>query len=125
MESIEGRLCVECGLCCDGSLFEDVELVGIREATRMEALGLACDEEEGQHLLLHPCARLEGTRCGVYAHRPECCRTFRCGLLNRVYAGELGVSGALKVVRRVQGLQAEGKVEDARRVIERRFLECD
>ena len=40
-------LCTRCGLCCDGTLFGDVELRGPVEAAQVEALGL----EELERLL--------------------------------------------------------------------------
>jgi uncharacterized protein len=88
-------LCTRCGLCCDGSLFADVELSGPAEATRMEAMGLAIEEDDAEAaLLLQPCRALRGTRCGIYAHRPECCRTFECRLLQDVRRGTTGVAQA-------------------------------
>ena len=70
-------LCTQCGLCCDGTLFGDVELAGRREAARLEGLGLDVDSDDADvELLALPCAGLRGTRCRVYAHRPPCCRTF-------------------------------------------------
>ena len=77
-------LCTRCGLCCDGTLFGDVELRGPREATRLAILGLDVDTDDADaELLALPCRGLRGTRCGVYAYRPHaaapssagCCRT--------------------------------------------------
>jgi len=89
-------LCTQCGLCCDGTFFGDVELGGRREATRLEALGLDVDADDADvELLALPCAGLRGTRCGVYAHRPQCCRTFECRLLQQAQRGELTSAAAL------------------------------
>jgi Fe-S-cluster containining protein len=89
-------LCTQCGLCCDGTLFGDVELAGRREATRLEALGLDVDSDDADvELLALPCAGLRGTRCGVYAHRPQCCRTFECRLLQQAQRGEVAAAEAL------------------------------
>ena len=89
-------LCTTCGLCCDGTLFGDVELSGRREATRLAALGLDVDSDDADvELLALPCAGLRGTRCGVYAHRPQCCRTFECRLLQQAQRGEVTANEAL------------------------------
>jgi hypothetical protein len=89
------RLCTQCGLCCDGTLFGDVELRGRPEVTRLLALGLAVDEGDGDaDVLPLPCAALRGSCCGVYAHRPSTCRQFECGLLQRVRRGEVSVARA-------------------------------
>ena len=58
-------LCTKCGLCCDGTLFADVELVGQAEAARLEIMGLEVDEgDRNVGLLSQPDApvRLWGER---------------------------------------------------------------
>jgi len=93
--SLTDTLCTRCGLCCDGSLFADVELAGRTEATRLEVMGLEIeDDDTNGALLLQPCRALQGKRCGIYAHRPECCRTFECRLLQDVRRGTAGVERA-------------------------------
>jgi Fe-S-cluster containining protein len=88
-------LCTRCGLCCDGTLFGDVELTGPTEAMRVELLGLAVDTDDADtDLLALPCAGLRGTRCGVYAQRPRCCRTFECRLLQETLRGHIAVDEA-------------------------------
>ena len=109
-------LCTRCGLCCDGSLFADVELAGTDEATALEILGLEIEdaEDEDGALLEQPCAALNGKRCGIYLHRPECCRTFECQLLQEVRDGSVGISAArariaetLRQIERVKKLLAQ------------------
>lgn len=100
-------LCTQCGLCCDGTLFGDVELGGRREASRLEALGLDVDSDDADvELLALPCAGLRGTRCGVYPHRPQCCRTFECRLLQQAQRGEVTAADALSQVAAAKTLVA-------------------
>ena len=120
--SLTDKLCTRCGLCCDGSLFADVELAGPAEAAGLEILGLEIEEDDADGgLLAQPCAALQGKRCGIYAHRPECCRTFECRLLQDVRRGAVGVELAaaqiaetLKRVGRVRKLAAELGQRDGR-----------
>ena len=92
-------LCTRCGLCCDGALFGDVELSGPREATRLALLGLDVDTDDADtELLALPCRGLRGTRCSVYAHRPSCCRTFECRLLQDAGQGAVTVDDALTTI---------------------------
>jgi len=92
-------LCTNCGLCCDGTLFADVELVGQAELARLEIMGIEI-ENEGRNigLLSQPCAALRGTRCGIYAHRPKCCRVFQCRLLQNAERGAVTVERALEQI---------------------------
>jgi len=92
-------LCTKCGLCCDGTLFADVELVGEAEAARLEIMGMEIENEDRVvGLLSQPSAALRGTRCGIYAHRPKCCRTFECHLLQSAQSGAVSVERALELV---------------------------
>ena len=44
--SLTDQLCTRCGLCCDGSLFADVELAGSAEAAGLEVMGLEIEEDD-------------------------------------------------------------------------------
>jgi Fe-S-cluster containining protein len=130
--SLTDRLCTHCALCCDGSLFADVELAGEREATRLEVMGLEVDESDADGpLLVLPCRALQGKRCGIYAHRPNCCRTFECGLLQNVRRGAVAVeeaerhiSDALVRIGRVKELLAELERRDTRLPLKERVAEA-
>jgi Fe-S-cluster containining protein len=100
-KSPEELLCTECGLCCDGSLLADVELSGEKEAIAMEFLGLEVNHDDVPVMPL-PCCALKGTRCSVYAHRPETCRTFECQLLMDVKGSRMAVDEALALIRSVR-----------------------
>jgi len=130
--SLTDTLCTRCGLCCDGSLFADVELVGQAEARRLEIMGLEVDDNEsGAGLLSQPCAALQGRRCGIYAHRPKCCRTFECQLLQDAQLGAVTVEAAteliaeaLKRIQRVRDLLAQWGAGDVRLPLKERCAEA-
>lgn len=96
-------LCTRCGLCCDGTLFADVELAGPAEAAHIETLGVEIDDGESRALLVQPCAALCGTRCTIYPGRPRACRTFECRLLADLGAGRVGLAAARARVTRARG----------------------
>lgn len=110
--SLTDTLCTQCGLCCDGTLFADIEL-GRADSARLEAMGLEIEDTDGGLLSL-PCPALKGRRCGIYAHRPKCCRTFECQLLQDAKLGAVTVeraaaqiTEALGRIQRVRDLLAE------------------
>jgi Fe-S-cluster containining protein len=84
-----GSICRDCGLCCDGSLFSEVELLDPVESAGLEVLGLAVEDEEEDEpaVLMQPCGALRETSCSIYENRPDCCRTFECALLKKLNAG--------------------------------------
>ena len=113
--SLTDTLCTRCGLCCDGSLFADVELSGRAEATRLEAMGLGVEDDGARGVVLtQPCAALRGRLCGVYEHRPRCCRTFECRLLLDVRRGAVSVRRAEGEIAKALERIAQVKVLIAR-----------
>ena len=113
--NLTDTLCTNCGLCCDGTLFADVELVGEAEIARLEIMGLAVDEEDTHKgLLSQPCPALRSRRCAIYAHRPKCCRTFECHLLQSAKRGAVTVERALEQIA-----LARGQIERVRDLLDR------
>ncbi len=104
-DSVAEKLCLACGLCCDGALFKDVELQPGDDAARLLALGLPLSH--GESALGHrptkfpqPCAALGADcRCRVYADRPLRCRQFECALFKTVLAGQVTTEAALRTIR--------------------------
>jgi Fe-S-cluster containining protein len=92
------QLCPKCGLCCNGVLFADVELRKGDDVQRLAELGLSLEKKGRQRAFAQPCACFDGKLCRIYKERPKRCRTFECGLLKRVQAGELGADAALETI---------------------------
>jgi Fe-S-cluster containining protein len=98
MNNVE-QLCPNCGLCCDSTLFADVELRAGEDAKRLRQLGLTLVQKTKSKLAFaQPCACFDGKLCGIYDNRPRQCRKFECGLLKRVDAGEMTSGAALKKI---------------------------
>ena len=96
------QLCPNCGLCCNGVLFADVELRAGDDAGRLTELGLSLAKKGSKLAFAQPCACFDGKLCGIYANRPKRCRTFECGLLKRVQDGGLDTDAALKIIVRTK-----------------------
>lgn len=97
-EPIE-QLCPNCGLCCDSTLFADVELRTGDDAARLAALGLKLHNKGRMKFAFsQPCACFNGTLCRIYGDRPKRCRLFECGLLKRVNANEMTAKAALRKI---------------------------
>jgi Fe-S-cluster containining protein len=93
------QLCPNCGLCCDSTLFADVELRAGDDAKRLRKLGLTLFQKAKTKLAFNqPCACFDGKLCGIYGDRPKRCRLFECGLLKRIEAGEMTAGAALKKI---------------------------
>jgi Fe-S-cluster containining protein len=113
MTDAVSQLCPNCGLCCNGALFADVELRAGDDPKRLAQHGLTLAKKgRGKLAFSQPCACFDGKLCGIYAGRPERCRTFECGLLKRVQDSELDMDAALKAI-----MQTRRQVEIVRNLL--------
>ena len=94
-------LCLECGLCCNGVIFADVQLRPEDAAARLRALGLALvgKSRAGIEKFRQPCPAFGGCKCNIYSERPAYCREFECLMLKSVKAGDVNVNEARRVIR--------------------------
>ena len=110
------QLCVACGLCCDGTLFDNVTLEAGDDLAKMKALGQPMEAStvlKGVYFFRQPCAALCADRtCRIYADRPVQCRTFDCGVLKDAQAGQITFVEALRWVK-----QARRHADRARRLL--------
>jgi Fe-S-cluster containining protein len=131
MNNVE-QLCPNCGLCCDSTLFADVELRAGEDAKRLRQLGLTLVQKTKSKLAFaQPCACFDGKLCGIYADRPRQCRKFECGLLKKVGADELSAGAALKIISeakilagKVRGLLRSLGQNDERLALTKRYSQA-
>jgi len=116
----EQRLCLECGLCCDGTLFERVdvrpaELVrSDRNARDNAAVATAqpetwpqpCEHHRLSSAVTARSQQAAGWCCAIYADRPATCAHFRCQLLASLEAGERTYEECRRLVGEVRERQA-------------------
>jgi len=99
------KLCLNCGLCCDSTLFVDVKLRPDDNAKRLAQLGLTLTRKgRGKLAFCQPCACFDGKYCRIYDARPGQCRAFECGLLKKVAGGEMSTEAALKTISEAKTL---------------------
>lgn len=99
-ESNSADLCLECGLCCNGVIFADVQLrTSEAKNLRAKIAGIKDAGKGGQTKLSQPCAAFDGCRCGIYSERPRYCREFECLLLRNMQAGRIERGEASRIVR--------------------------
>lgn len=90
-QAAAAHLCADCGLCCDGALFDRVILQPADSPRALAALGLRIKKKS---FFNQPCTALCGTRCTIYADRPERCRLFECRQYRDVAAGTVTADAA-------------------------------
>lgn len=99
-------LCLNCGLCCNGVLFKDVELQAGDDVARLQSLGLPVStprSAKGFARFSQPCAALQADcKCCVYGDRPSRCRDFECAVFKAVQAGEMETAAALRTIKQAR-----------------------
>jgi hypothetical protein len=126
------QLCPNCGLCCDSTLFADVELRAGDDPQRLAKFGLTVWQKTKTKLAFaQPCAGFDGQFCKLYAERPKRCQLFECGLLQRVNRGELAAGLALKRIqaaktraRRIRELLRQAGQGDEQMALTQRYAEA-
>jgi Fe-S-cluster containining protein len=81
-------------------------------------------ESGGRDRFRLPCPALDGACCSIYADRFAICRSFRCALLRRYEAGEVGLEEALEFVATAKDMleRAEARFPGNRPLLARRAL---
>ncbi len=94
------QLCLQCGLCCNGVLFRDVELQPGDDGHKLKTLGMPVKGKVQFGKFNQPCVALgSDCRCRIYTDRPSRCRQFECALLLDVMKGYTETEPALKLIR--------------------------
>jgi uncharacterized protein len=110
------ELCLACGLCCDGTLFDGVKLEPSDDAARLKALGLPVSSTRSKLPVARfpqPCAALcADCTCRLYADRPLQCRIFECGVFKDAKAGRINFAAAHRLVK-----QARQRADKIRRLL--------
>ena len=101
------ELCPKCGLCCNGVVFADVRLQKGDSARRLAQRGLLLTQRAGRPAFPQPCRCFDGALCRIYAERPQHCRSFVCGILQRAQAGEMTTDMALDKIAGARRLAEE------------------
>lgn len=96
VSDVEQSLCVRCGLCCDGTIFERARIFPADDLAQLAADGFILVTAAERIGFALPCHHHQDRICTVYQQgRPHVCHTFRCALLHRLEAGELSCEEAL------------------------------
>lgn len=111
------KLCLACGLCCNGVIFADVQLQSSDKAARLQALGLRFKSSRSKlktqkPKFLQPCAAFQNCSCQIYKERPKHCRQFECALLKDLNTSSVSFEAAATTVR-----GAHRRVERVRRLL--------
>ena len=123
--NVAEKLCLSCGMCCNGVIFADVQLQRGDNAVRLRKLGML---KPNATKFSQPCSMHDGCRCTIYAERPKYCQQFECLLLKNAQEGRVTESEAVRVIKdgqekaaRVQELLAQLGDKETTVALSKRF----
>lgn len=94
-------LCITCGLCCNGTLFNYAGLEE-HEFEQVVRLGMKPADDDDKTFFSLPCPQLDGTKCSCYGDRPAVCGDFMCALVGTLTSGEMSLEETQHVVGRTK-----------------------
>ena len=97
-------LCLQCGMCCDGTLFGDARLLE-NEVELAASLGLEQERVDDGLRFRLPCSLFLDGCCSIYdQQKPAVCESYRCELLVAYGDGRSARDECLDVIGAMQGV---------------------
>lgn len=106
--SSEKNICIHCGLCCDGTLFNWGNISSnevLDELFQTETI-----KADGNETIVfsQPCQFLKNCSCSIYnsetPKRPLVCSKFKCKLLNNYEANQISYSESIILIEKTKEL---------------------
>ena len=91
-------LCLTCGLCCNGTLYERVE-VKPQHVPLVSKLRLRLEPFNDSFQFPQPCSLYQKDCCSVYPHHPPSCKAYKCALLHKYESGEVTFDESIAIVQ--------------------------
>ncbi len=97
METNNKNICVNCGLCCDGTLFP---YANINESENIDpTFAFKTFDNDGKRGFKLGCCYLKDKKCTIYDKRPySICSSFQCEQLKLFIANKISYDEAMKII---------------------------
>lgn len=96
------KLCISCGMCCDGSLFKHAHLFDQDDIVLAQSLNLSVVKNEGFKL---PCKYFDGC-CTIWtSQKPKICDKFFCKPLKKYFDNEIAFNEAETKVKNLLSIK--------------------
>ncbi len=104
IEPKASELCLYCGLCCRGVIFNRAALEP-DEIKPAKNYGLHYfTANKGEYAFRLPCHLYQNNRCSIYSNRLSACKRYRCNLLKRLINGDIDLEESKLIVFQVKSL---------------------
>jgi uncharacterized protein len=90
------NICIHCGFCCDGTLFNHAYIKEYEPIAKEYLFEII---EEEKRAFKQPCPYFTNSTCAIYAERPYAvCDSFECKLLKGFRTGNISFDSAMKII---------------------------
>jgi hypothetical protein len=103
----EQKICISCGLCCDGTLFDKAVLQEGEKSTLPQKMKNNYFRTKNKEFFRQPCPYFSGKCMIYYQNKADICSAFRCRLLNDYYKKILNFSETDHIIRQAKILREE------------------
>ena len=83
------KICVQCGMCCDGTLFTKARIKNSEDELLAKSLGLNIFSTSDSKIFFEQPCQLFNKTCTSYENRPHVCSKFICDPLQKVRANDI------------------------------------
>ena len=84
------KICIQCGLCCDGTLFTKAKIKNSEDELLAKSLGLTIFSNSDSQIFFEQPCQLFNKTCTIYDKpRPNCCSKFICQPLQKVRTNDI------------------------------------
>ena len=95
------NICIECGLCCDGSIYPNVFIHDDDDISFMQQFGFNPVKVNGELSSPLPCKWQKENLCSLYhdPRRLKTCKDYKCKLLEQYISGEISYIAAMDEIK--------------------------
>lgn len=109
-ESLEkeiSKICVACGMCCDGTLFAKANIKDDSDRVLADSLGLSTMMKDEVRLFSLPCHHFE-SKCTVYdQNRPVVCGSYFCNPIIKLKREKMSLPEAQEIISKTVRLKQQ------------------
>lgn len=104
---LDDNICIRCGMCCDGTLFQYANIDDDETLTTQYSFDVGTNSA-GEKRFFLPCGYLQNKCCSIYQSRPyKVCDHYKCTTLRHYEKGEVSRNDALMVIEQVLAVKAD------------------
>ena len=112
ISNLEENICIYCGFCCDGTLFNWAKIDKEESLDHLTELNFSSYNDT--KIFTQPCGYLIDCKCSIYnsssLKRPNVCGEFKCKLFRKIEKQKVTSSESIEVIEKTKKMIQESNV---------------